>query len=245
MIEARIDQRTKRILYMGAALFTLGALLGIGLTIAGVWADLEANFYGFDKVSDRKISTLRCPVLMSSQESATISAAFTNPSDTPVEPLIRADISSSMLFEDRREQIRILPGETRSVTWSVTAENIDLGRFIFIKVYQYPASVLPPGEATCGVMVFNFLGLNGTQMTVLALAGSVIGLLGGLFLLERSNRLAPNKLPDFRRFWFIILLVALGIFTSLTGRWLIGTFVLAVIVLAVGSVVGSLVQNSR
>jgi hypothetical protein len=240
-----MNQRTKNLLLAGALLFTIGAILGIALTAAGVWADLEANFYGFDKISDRQFSTLRCPVLMSSAEAGRVTASFSNPTETRIQPLIRADISSRGLFESQRAQLPLEPGETKSLSWTVDSENIDMGDFIFVKVSQYPASILPAREAVCGIMVVNLLGISGNVIFWLALVASILGMLIGLFLLDRANQQMHEKLPNFRRLGVFMALVLLGLFASLTGRWLIGGVLLAGIILGAAAILGSLLLSEN
>ncbi len=240
-----MNPQTKRLLTLGGLLFAFGAVVGIALATVSVWADLEANFYGFDKMTDRQYTGLRCPVLMSSTEEGVVTATFTNPAETPIEPLIRADFSSRLMLGEEREHLRMEPGETKSISWTVTSENVDLRNFIFVKVFQYPASVLSPHEGVCGIVVLDFLGLKGNQTLILGISASIIGMLAGLFLLERVSWQHRGQLPDFRRLRFFLVLVVLALVTGLSGRWLIGGFLLAAVILATIAILGSLLLHER
>jgi len=241
-----MNQQTYRLLTLGGLLFFIGALVGTALATASVWADLEAQFYGFEKVTDRKFNTLRCPVFVSRAEEGVVTATFTNPStESPAEPLIRANFSSRLLLGEEREQLHLEPGETKSISWTVTSENVDMGNFIFVKVYQYPASTMSPAEAVCGIVALDFLGLRGNQIMVLGIAVTILGMVAGLFVLERISIQYNDQVPDFRRLRFMFVLVLITLVMGLSGRWLIGGFLLAGVFLSAVALLGSILLYER
>jgi len=211
------------------------------MALAGVasWADLEATFYGFERLTNERLTTLQCPVLMTVTETGTISAAVSNLSDVTVKPKLRIYVSGPGLFRAADVQITLDPGKTQQVYWTVTSEDVDYKFLIMAKVLAFPYYMAPTREGTCGILVLNLSNLTGSQVFDFALAVALSGLLIGLGLWIASGpQLKKRILDSTRAMIFLAILTLVDMFVSLRGAWLFGlilflaTALLIIVVLA-------------
>jgi hypothetical protein len=217
---------------LGVLCLAVGVLLGTLLFGGITWAGLEATFYGFAKYSSEPLGTLRCPLLVTTSETATVSADFTNPSDRSVTILVRTDTSSPGAA--RREQAlrAFQPAETIHVERTISAANMDLGNFIFVKAYQYPSYKSGMKEAVCGILVVAAPFVNGALLFAVWFGASLVCLCLGLFLwLRYAPQYTQHQADTTRALKTIALMVMVGMFFSFQGNWLVGILMLAVILL--------------
>lgn len=214
---------------VGLVLFVIGALIGLAIGVSSFMADMEAVYYGFDELSQGRFSTLRCPTLLTFNETGNLQATVSNPLDRPIEPVVRADISSPTLPESTRTQIRLQPGQSQSLNWTVDRTNVDLRNFIFAKVYIYPVYPLALREATCGILVLNLPYLSSSQWLILGIIASIVGLVAGLVLWIRGNQPLSGRTQE-RSYAMITLAILIGVamLCGLMGWWLLGWIVLVV-----------------
>lgn len=218
----------------GLLVFFLGVLLGIFLTVSAAWADLEAIFYGFDSFGGKSLSTLHCPVFMTTTETGRVSVTLRNPEKKKIEPLLRADFSSPGPYRQVKIRLPLEPGEKKTYTWTVTKEDVDLGFFILVKVFTYAAASLPFQEATCGILVLNLPGLTGQQVLIASLGLMILGLIFGLVLWQSSYPFLRDRSLEVA--WAMRLLagvILLGVLSSLKGWLLIGILMLILSILLI------------
>lgn len=212
--------------------YWVGVLAGLYLTVVAAWADMEAAFYGFRRVADLGLRGLSCPVLMTRGETRTISLQVSNPLDTSLRPVVRAEISTSLLPEEFIEPLELAPGETRRLEWEVGPENIDLQRFIFAKALVYSVYPLPNQEATCGIFILNLPGSGRTIFALLLLL--TFGGLGwgvyGMLRMDASNVWAQKHS---RPMTFLAVVIGLGVGVSASGGWVPSILLLAVALLMI------------
>jgi hypothetical protein len=221
---------------LGIVLYIIGLILGLFIAGSNIMADVEAVFYGFDDLSQGRFSTLRCPPFLTRNEVGTIRATLSNPLDRPIEPVVRTDLSSPALGQSSREQISLEPGQSQTLKWQVGQANIDLGSYIFAKVYIYPVYPLPLREATCGIFVINLPFLTGSEWLILAIILGIACLGGGLFLLARENRPLTGR-PRERIYALLALAIFLvtAIVCGILGWWVPGGifFLVCILLMAV------------
>jgi hypothetical protein len=204
-------------------LFALGVLLGYILAGGLIWAQLEADFYGFPFYSDRRLDGLSCPHLMTLQEQAEIRLELRNPGDTPLNQMVSVEISTPGPLFSEREVLSLLPGEEKVVAWPISARaNRDLGFFIFARAYRYPTYLAPMAQATCGILVLPLPGRGDVLLWFwILLTGALI--LPRLWHMEDLSN-GPQRL--------IFRLLALGLclllLVALWRWWPVGIFLLAV-----------------
>lgn len=217
-------------------IFAAGILLATALTTILTWANLEADFYGFQRyASDEHLSGLSCPALMTRHETASISVKVSNTASREITPIVRIDTSTPSVPDTKQEQWNLQPGEAKTLTQSVSAENIDLGFFIFAKAFRYPAYPLPSAEATCGVMVLDLPVLSGAQIfwawLTLSLALTPLG------LWQWSRSFGPNEAHREESAVRALALVSLiGLFVSIQGVWMAGVLFLALTLLLAAAI---------
>jgi hypothetical protein len=220
----------------GAILFSVGILLGLFLSTVIIWANFEAVFYGFQKLSSEPLDTLNCPLLMTTSDTSTVSAGFSNPGNKPVNLQIRADISSPVTVRREQQLLALAPGETKTVKWTVSSVDMDLGYFIFVKVYQYPSYLSYIRESNCGIFVFDLPLLSGGLLFAVTLAASLLCMLIGLVLWERNTLQVDKREVDATRAMkFQAVLVLIGMFFSFQGNWVAGIGLLAISLLMMGA----------
>lgn len=225
--------------------YFVGVLAGLWLTVVSTWADLEAAFYGFRRGADSGLSGFRCPVLMTRSETRSISLSVSNPLDVPLRPVVRTQISTSVLPQEFLQPLELAPGETKRLEWTVGPENIDLERFIFAKTLVYSVFPLPSRETTCGIFILDLPG-SGRVILALVLALNLTGMGWGLYALKKSSGtdewMEKNLL---RPMTFLAFLVVLGLVVSLAGGWMPSILILAVAVLMVFILGGTLIMRER
>lgn len=225
--------------------YTAGLLVGLYLIVIVAWADMEAAFYGFSRLADPGLRGFNCPPLMTHGETSSISLRVSNTTDDSISPAVRVEISTRLLSQEYNENLRLAPGESRTLEFPVGPENIDLRRFIFAKALVFSVYPLPNLEATCGIYIINLPG-RGMVILVVMIALSLLGMGWGLYGMRKSA--ASDEWAQkhvLRPMTFLAVIVVLGFVTSSTGGWVPSVLLLAVAVLMVFILLGTLVMNEH
>jgi len=241
-------QSNRIIRILGVFLFSLGVLLALALSVAAIWGDLEAHWFdaSLSRLRDASLTTLRCPVVMTTGESSTITAAFTNPLDWPALLTVRTHVSNYLeLMREENARFNLDPGETEKLAWKVTADDVVYGRFIFVQVLQFRKYPLPARLGSCGVLVLDLPLFTGGQWVALATAGSLLGMAAGLGLWIVANR--PLRGLERDATWAMGVLAAItlaGLVVDLRGWWMAGVLLLVVTILLVGAITAHFANRS-
>jgi hypothetical protein len=229
---------------LGMGLFLIGIVLGMALFGGAAWADLEANFYGFADMGGKRLTTIDCPILMTTSDIATIGATFKNPNDTPINFMVRVDISNRGLFRSERLMLSLEGHKSKKVTWNVTSDDIDLRNFIFAEISNYPAQKVPFSQAYCGIIAIDLPQFTGKQIFSFAIIVIIVGIVGGLILWEAYGLPLTVKLSEITRAMRTLgVLVLLGMLVSFLGYWMLGVLLFAGAVLAIGVILGFLLSQ--
>jgi len=224
---------------LSVLIFAIGILSGMALTAGTATASLESDFYfGPGYPSDESLKTLKCPVLMTSQEIGVISVSLLNTTDKTIEPMIQLEISNPGMFENPREKYPIESGASRKIQWEVTSENAVFGRLILIRAYQFPTYRTPSRSGTCGILMLDLFGLSGNQILTLVFLISVVSMVAGLgmwLLLNRPLRGKPWKAS--RAMLAVALSVLVGMVVGYYSIWLLGILALVVALLMSAEVI--------
>jgi hypothetical protein len=172
----------------GIFIFAIGILLSTLLAALLTWANYEAAFYGFQLLPGEHFDGLSCPPLMTRHETGTVRVQISNPSQKPIDPVVRIDVSTREVPDSREEKVVVAPGERRVLEQPVTAQNIDLGFFIFAKAFRYPAYPLSNADATCGIFILDVPLLTGAQLFNLWLGLALVLTPLGLWMWSSSLR---------------------------------------------------------
>jgi len=220
-----MQNQSKVVLILSVVLFCVGLLLGAVFTVATVWADLEAALFDPAIDADQALSSLRCPVLITPQESGTVSATFANSSGMALLRTIRAHVSYGFATLIREEEAKFVlePGETRRVEWAVTGKDAAWRHFVLVRVHELRNSPLPSRTGSCGILVLNVPGLTGNQVVALAVTTAVLGMVVAVVLWAAGRRSSTRPVPDLtRRMSILAALVLVAMALSSTGRWMAG-----------------------
>lgn len=222
-------------------IFAIGALLGIALIAITVWADFEAILFDPSIQQDTRLRSLRCPVMITSQETGIISARVKNSRDRPTDLFIRAHISHGYvtLMREVNSQLSLEAGESERVTWEINQDDAAFGSLVLFKVTVKGGYPLPTRQGTCGVLVVDAPFLSGGQIYGLGLALSLIGLIAGIALwIAHHPHMSDLQVQIIRAMGFLAVSIVAGIGVSFIGWWVLGALFLVMILLAVGVIIG-------
>jgi hypothetical protein len=223
-------------------IFSIGILLGLSLTAAAVWGDIEAHWFDatLSRLREVRLTTLRCPVMITANETGIVSAAFKNPLDRPVELKIRTHVSQYLtLMREENSSLHLEPGKTQKLRWKVTSDDVLYEHLILVKVLQLHRNSFPMRLGSCGILVVDLPFLTGNQIVALTLTCSLLGMIGGLVLWIASNRpIIERKLRKARAMGMMAIGVVVGLAASLPGWWMAGLLALAINILLIGAILG-------
>jgi len=230
---------------LGIIFFSIGILVGMVMFIFMNWAYLEAYFFfGYSAPADRNLTTLRCPLLMTTSETGVVTISLTNTTDRDLSPSIQTEISYYGAAMLERANHPLPAGETRKVSWTVTSDDMVFGHLIMARVYVFSTFTLPSRSNTCGTVVVNIPGWTGTELFVTLLAFSLACLAAGWGLwLGGSRPLQADGLIATRAMVIFTGVVLLGIIAGCYGWWGLGLVCTVASVLLIITVVGYYIQN--
>ena len=216
---------------VGFLLFFAGVFLGTAFFGGLTWAQFEATFYGFPRLSTENFDGLTCPKLMTISDTGTLHATVKNETDRKIEPVLRVEISTPAMARSERIKLSMEPGESKTATWSVSSENIDLDFFIFAKVYRYPAYKTPLAEAGCGILVLDLPFISGQILFGAWLGASILLTLSGLWLLTEYRKTEVGRARISGAMTLLAVVVLIGLVLGIQGIWLLGILALMLVVL--------------
>jgi hypothetical protein len=200
---------------LSRAFFFLGVTLGLILALLAIWNHVESTSYFFRGSTYAPFNGLRCPAVIGPTDKGIVTSVFHNPKDKEDVFYYRAQISGqSSSMRTIEDKIAVPPHQTRSVQWTVDANDVDLQFFILVKITVLPNALHTAQEATCGIMFADLLGLTGVQISTAALILSLSGIAVGLVSWRQTG---AKKMRDIRP-----LLQALGamVLLMLLATWM-------------------------
>ncbi len=165
-------------------LFIIGALLGLGFLMLIAWVHFEARmFYPADFFTPgrkrSRLRSLRCPLVIARDETATVHFAVTNPLDRPIRRIVRFSVAHRhvLLVDQERIILDLGPRETRRVARHITPDRgVYGGWMLLVSVYVARTPPLDPELNDCGTLVAPVRGIPGWVL-VLLWNGLAIGLM--------------------------------------------------------------------
>lgn len=207
--------------------YTIGIVATIVLAVVAMWPDYEASLFQPTAFVDEAMTSLRCPLVITPQDSAEITASFDNPLDKEVRITVRSSISTGDILAVRREDQRITlaPGERLTLRWPVSADDTAYPMLSMARIYQFRAASLPSRDQSCGIFIMRLPVVTGAQV-VAALAGaSVLGLGLSAVLWRREARGSEVDTPGRDPTVGFVALAGLALavlIASVSGLWGIG-----------------------
>jgi hypothetical protein len=230
-----VAQRNPALRKVGFIIFSVAILVGIILTLLRAIPDLEATMYGFIKYGYPRIFSLTCPVLMTPGDREPVSIRLHNTLDRNLNYFIETQFSSPILIISSDQNLDLAPGESKVLSWEVGQENVDLGNFIFARVFTSAATTNGFHESTCGTFVINLPFAGGPVIYFSVLALAVLGTVIGFWLWRKNCEMSdPAALSNFWWMRLMMVVVAIGIITALIGFWFVAFLMVALALLATG-----------
>ena len=217
-----------------------GVILALTLTIFALWPDFEAALFDTNNANGESLNTLRCPLLITSADEATIHLTLHNRSDRTVNFLTRANIARRSLTFMRQENDRatVPPGEKAEFAWSVSPEEAVYDRMILARVRVLRTNSLPARQKACGILVLNIPFLKGSQIIGGLLVGTLLSLGAGTILWLKWKRPLTGRKRKFTHLvGLLVLLLLLTMTFSLVGWWGSGLIIIVVMLIALAALI--------
>lgn len=233
-----LHKRTAALLLFGA-----GVLIGCFFFGLAVWGDLEASLFSSNITADKSLTSMSCPVMINTNETAEVSAVLVNPFDKVLHVMVRSQISNGFLTYKREDlqQGDLQVGERKKVSWEVTPDDAVWERLIFARVYQYASALEKSKGGSCGILVVDFPYLTGFQISALLIGLSLAAMGAGLALWFKINRPIHGKiLESTRAVVALAVIVTVGILTAIFAMWFFGLLMLLLAAILVIAVVANL-----
>ena len=213
-------------------LYIVGAIIGLVLISIAAWGDYEAASYGFARRANESLRGLSCPILLAIDETGTISLNISNPTDKPMHPSVRTELSTRYDPQVYIESTALAPGETKRLKWSVGPENIALRSFIFASVQVYATYPIPSQTATCGILIVDMPWHGMSTLIVFGMFG-VIAMGCGLYWINKDGFYKSRAVNVWYAIQFLAVFIIIGYVSSFTGAWLLSIVFLVVALLTI------------
>jgi hypothetical protein len=177
----------------GVLVYSIGILLGLALCGWYVWGEVEASLLVFH-TGDRGIHLL-CPLMLSSTEQGSVSAAFNNPTDEEIHPTVQAVISHKNIPRTESTVLTLAPGQAQKLTWNVNREDKVFGGLILVNVFETSQRNFLSHQGSCSIMFWKFPPFSGKWVFTLFFLICVVTIAGGVLLWLKGN----SPLKDMRR----------------------------------------------
>jgi hypothetical protein len=219
-----IQNRRWLVGWLGMAIFVFGLTAATIYQSITSWGEIEATMFNPGMPVDDQLDTLRCPLIITSNEVATVRATFENPTDRNRIRIVRASISEGFVTL-RREittNLPLEPGEVQTLEWEISAADAAWGRYVFVRVFT-PRSgpMLPTQTKACGILVVNWPWLKGSHIAntlfILGLLGPILGLgiWSGVYWPFSDEQRQKAYLMG-----ILTVVVMTGLYLSMIGQWI-------------------------
>lgn len=228
-------------------IYLAGILLTTALGALAVWGDLEASLFDTAIRAETGLSSLRCPVLITQQETGQISASFRNTGQAPVKRAIRVHITQGFVTLMREEALYLplQPGEVQRLSWPVTAADAAYGSLILARVSTLRQAPMPSESQACGIAVLDLPGSSGDLWVALWLALGLAGIFAGGWLWLRASRPLVGRGRAAANAILAIAVVAVAVvLAGLAGAWMSGVLFIALLMLLLSAIVAHLLLET-
>ena len=210
--------RTLIISIAGMSLFLGGVLLEMAISGGVLWGEIEARLY--TSQSSSLGLEMKCPLMISFDETGIIRASISNTLDQDVLPVVTAEISRDGGAQQISQTLTLAPHESKTVEWNVDSSNILFGRLVLVSIQQGHYSDLSARQGYCGILFVSVFGMNGTVTLILLCSASLLLLILGTVIWRRIH--FPLKARDeniARAFGSLAVVATIGLFTALLRWW--------------------------
>ncbi|MBK6793669.1 MAG: hypothetical protein IPG80_14315 [Anaerolineales bacterium] len=238
--------RSGYIAWLGIFLFILGISMGLSLSAAMTWGEIETNLIATP--TDSKSLSLSCPWMIAPGETSTIKTEIINDLEQEIEPMVIAEFGQPNTPAQKREsKIYILsPRETQPLQWRVDDSYAAFGRVIPVLIIQSRFNLNSPRTGACGILLFSIFGLSGLQTLICIIICSLICIAVGTILSRPYFSTTDEHIKKFAqigRLLAIITVAALAI--ALLRWWGLTTLLLTICAITIGTAVTELLVPSN
>jgi len=226
----------KKLRTLVTTLLVSASLLFAILGIISTWGDIEATVFNATIKSEKPLSSLRCPAVITPIDDAFVSARIDNPSDRELEMEVRTYVSDGfvVLMKEITTNFYLKPGESEVICVPISVDDAAYDRFVLVRMHQIRRGSLPYLNASCGVVVVNIPILTGTQLVGLIIGLGLLLSAAGLTLwIKYVKPTKGEQLKTFRFLVYFLILSFLNLLTGLSGWWLLA-IILAVVWMLLG-----------
>ena len=216
--------RHKHVSITGLIIYSIGIVLGMILCGWFFWGEIEAFLLVRDAGQDR-LTTLHCPLMLSSAEMGTVIAEFNNPTAEGITPLVRAKISHVPLMRTEASTITLAPGEKKQMLWTVGPQDVVFNKLILINIFESGQKNFNSHQGSCSIPVLMIPGLPGKWLFIFAFALTVLSLAAGsaLWVMGNSSLRDPKQNATSAGIALAVVLI-LDLLLTLPRWWLPGVF---------------------
>ena len=229
---------------LGFFIFFIGVIIGFALSAIIIWGDMEASLFTSGIQAEEKWDSLKCPMIITYNEQAKITAEFENPLDQTVERYARANITQGFVTYTRQVEshVPVEPGTTEPIEWEIFPEDAAYEKLILFRVYVFQKRSLPSMDGQCGVVLLDVPSLTGTQIGWILFLTSFTLIITGRLIWESKNRIKDKFIKNISRALNgLALTLLLCILVSYYGFWAVGIVLLAMIIILTGAMMGAYV----
>ena len=232
----KIQNKFTRVI--GIPLFIFGVVIGMMFIGISVFGDFESYFFVAYPQGKVLLDNLKCPMIITSQETGSISILIDNPTNDKITPSVWVQYSKESIdgvLEEDRRNLTLAPGETEHLEWDISAENSIYGDWVLFRIYAYSQYPLPTGGGSCGVFVLDLPGLTGDQVSAIGLFSSILSMGIGYWLWFVNHKPIKGKqeINSSRAMVLMAGFVLAGLITIFIGSYLwilsAGIFIIGVL----------------
>lgn len=223
-------------------LFAVGALSGMVLGGAATIAGLEADFYfGFGYQADESLKDLECPLILTGDEIGTVSVTLSNSKEKQIEPLFQVDIGEEGMFRSYRDRMYIPVGESQTLQWTVSRDDVVFNHLILVKLFQFAAFKTPTRDGSCGILYLD-VPFSGITVLIFIITLSVTGITLAIILwLTLYQSLPIYKTRVLRAMVVMGVTVILTMLTGILSIWMLGVLFFMISLLLIAEVIRSFI----
>ena len=173
----------------GTLLFLIGFVAGAWLLGGIAWAGLEASLFDAG-VAGEHLSSLRCSLVITPDESARAWIRLSNPLDRPIQQFVRWRLARRhiLLVDEEKVSFSLEPAEKLILQHCCEpSAGVYGGRFVMISAYVSSAYPIPARAGSCGVWVVHIPRLKGVHILILGSLLAVAGMGAGWRLRGRTQ----------------------------------------------------------
>ncbi len=217
-----------------------GCLLAMVIIALGIIANVESLSFAPTPQAEKQLSSVRCPLLISSTESGAVRGFLKNTTEYTVRPTVEffTTIGPGYNMNYSSQLLIIEPGEKGNFTKSVSIEDaIYDGKLIMARVFVAHSGsyMLPNATAACGTVVLNLGSISGKLLLVIIAILSLSDMVAG-WLFWQPVQLTYGKrsgeaVNSLRTLSIVVFIGAGSIL--LLNWWILGVIAAAVSILLI------------